>query len=289
MRRIFADDNVFNFVNKMLICIFTFLVIYPLLYVFFASISSGTAVDTGMVTFFPRELTLSAYNYIAADTAFWRAYLVTIFMTVTGTMLSMFISVTGAFALSRKTLPGVRIFAFMLLFTMWFNAGMIPTFVNLSELGLLNLAGLIFGFSLSPFIVIILRSAFLGIPKELEEAAKIDGASDFQVLLRICIPSIKPAIAVTWLMYAMHRWNGFLWAMIVLRDENDAPLQVYLRRLIIEREQQIELAEVFAFGEHSFTTIIYAIIVCSITPILIVFPLMQKYFKRGIMEGGIKG
>ena len=288
-KRIFSEDNIFNFANKAFLCIFTLMVLYPLMYIFFASISSGRVVDMGLMTFFPREVTLQAYGYIAADIAFWRSYLVSILLTASGSLLSMIVSVLGAFALSRKTMPGVRFFAFMLLFTLWFNAGLIPTFVNLSDLNLLNLGGLILAFSLSPFIVIILRSAFLGVPKELEEAAKIDGASDFKTFWQICLPSIKPTFVVAWLMYGLQRWNGFFWAMIILSNPDHIPLQVYLRRLIIEREQQIELAEVFALGDHSINTIIYAVIVCSIVPILAIFPLMQKYFKRGIMEGGLKG
>jgi len=289
VRRIFSDDNIFNVINKFLILIFAVIVAYPILYIFFASISSGRAVDTGQVIFFPREITFASYSYIAGDMIFWRSWLNSIILTGLGSIFSMLISTTGSYALSRKTMPGVRIFAFMLLFTMWFNAGMIPTFINLSDLNLLNFPGLIIAFGLSPFIVIILRSAFLSVPKEIEEAARIDGASDLKVFALISLPSIKPTIAVTWLMYGMARWNGFFWAMIVLNDETQIPLQVFLRRLIILREQQIEMAEVFAFGDHSFTTIVYAVIVCSIIPILIVFPFMQKYFKRGIMEGGIKG
>ena len=242
MSKILNENRIFNFIIKFILTIFTIMVVYPLLYVFFASISSGRAVDTGQVIFFPREITFAAYSYIAADMDFWRSWLNSIILTVGGSIFSMFVSVTGAFALSRKSMPGVRIFAFILLFTMWFSAGMIPTFLNLSELGLLNFGGLIVAFGLSPFIVIILRSAFLSVPKEIEEAAIIDGANDFHVLHHISLPSIKPTIVVAWLMYAMQRWNGFFWAMIVLSDIRHVPLQVYLRLLIIEREQQIEMA-----------------------------------------------
>jgi len=288
-KKFFSDDNIFNVVNIFLICFLVFLVLYPLFYVFFASISSGRAVELGMVTFFPREFTLTAYANVFDDAMFWRSYVNSILITAVGSTFSMIVSVAGAYALSRKGLPFIRFFNFMLLFTMWFGAGMIPTFINLRNLRLLNMGGIIIAFGISTFLIIVQKSAFLSVPSELPEAATIDGANEFQTFTRVCLPSIKPTIATTWLMSAMGRWNGFFWAMIILRDERLIPLQVYLRRLIIERDIQAEMIEDMAVAVHSQVTVIYAVIVLSVIPILIVFPFMQKYFKKGIMEGGIKG
>ena len=288
-KKFFTEDRTFNFFNKFLTLFFTFLVFYPLMFILFASISSGHMVDTGQVTFFPRELTFSAYRVIWTDWLFWRSYANAIFLTVVGSLFSMIVSTTGAYALSKKYLPGNRIFNFMVLFTMWFSAGMIPTFLNLQQLGMLNYAGLILGFGVSAFNIVILRSAFIGVPGELLEAGKIDGANEFQLFRSIAVPSIRPAIATVWLLYGIGRWNGWFWAMVVIHDEQWIPLQVYLRQLIVERSVQVEAADFVILADHSIATVIYATIICSIIPILIVFPFMQKVFKRGIMEGGLKG
>ena len=288
-KKIFTEDRTFNFFNRFLTLLFTFIVFYPLMFILFASISSGHMVDTGQVRFFPRDITFSAYRVIWTDWLFWRSYANAIFLTVAGSLFSMVVSSTGSYALSKKYMPGNRFFNFMVLFTMWFSAGMIPTFLNLQQLGLLNYGGLILGFGISAFNIVILRSAFIGVPGELLEAGRIDGANEFQVFWHLSLPSIKPAIATVWLLYGIGRWNGWFWAMVVIHDQQWIPLQVYLRTLIVLRSIQIEATDFIILAEHSTATVIYATIICSIVPILIVFPFMQKVFKRGIMEGGIKG
>lgn len=289
MKKWFTDDAIFDTINKVLITIFSFMVAYPLLYVLFASISSGFAVDTGRVTFFPVDFTLAAYYETWGNMVFWRAYANSIFLTATGTAFSMLVGLSGGYALSKKHLPGNRFFNFMMLFTMWFSAGMIPIYLNLQSLSLLNYAGLIIGFGVAPFAIVILRSAFASVPKEIEEAGLIDGVNEFQSFWHIAIPSIRPAMVTVSLMYGIMRWNGFFWAMIVVTEEQWMPLQVYLRRLIILREGQWESAEFFALAGHSQQTIIYSVIIMSIIPILLLFPFIQKVFKKGVMDGGLKG
>ena len=288
-KKFFTNDRVFNIINTMLIAIFVFMVLYPVFFTFAASISSGRAVDSGLVTFFPVEVTLSAYQSIIQDTMFWRSYWNAIFITVFGTLSSMFISLTGAYALSKKDLPGHRIFNLLLVITMWFSAGMIPMFVNFQELGLLNSHwGLIIGFGVAAFNIILLRGAFNGISNELFEAAKIDGANNLQIFLKIALPSIKPTMVTVWVMYGISRWNGFFWAQIMLQEIELIPLQVYLRRLIIEREVSMEFALDLYRITHSHSTLIYAVIVVSMIPILLIFPYIQRFFKKGLMDGGVK-
>lgn len=288
-KKIFSEDNVFNFINISLICIFVVMVIYPLLYTVFASISSGSAVDTGQVIFFPRELTFASYQQVITDGMFWKSYANAIFITVAGSTFSMVISSTGGYALSKKELPGHRFFNFILVFTMWFNAGLIPVYINLRDLGLLDsFLGLIIGFGVSAFNIILLRGAFQGVPKDLKEAAKIDGASEFQTFFLIYLPVTIPTLVTVWLMYAIARWNGFFWAMIVLRDQVRIPLQVYLRNIIVERTAQAEEVQNIVNATYSHTTVIYAVIVLSFIPILILFPFIQKFFKKGVMDGGVK-
>jgi len=288
-KKFLNNDHVFDIINLGLIIILVIMVLYPLIYSLFASISSGRAVDSGRVTFFPQEITFSAYRHIITDTFFWRSYANTIFITVLGTSFSMIISLTGAYALSKKDLPGHRLFNFILIFTMWFNAGMIPMYINFRDLGLLDSYwGVIVGFGVIAFNIILLRGAYQGIPKDLLEAAKIDGASEFQAFYKVCLPVIKPTVVTVSLMYAITRWNGFFWAMIMLRDPLMVPLQVYLRNVIVEREMATEFASNLAEVTHSHSTVIYAIIIASMIPILIIFPYIQRFFKKGLMDGGVK-
>ena len=288
-KKFFTNDRVFNMINTTLIAIFVFMVLYPVFYTFSASISSGRAVDSGRVAFLPVELTFSAYQSVIQDTLFWRSYGNAIFITVFGTLFSMFISLTGAYALSKKDLPGHRLFNLLLVVTMWFSAGMIPMFINFQELGLLNsLWGLVIGFGVGAFNIVLLRGAFQGISNELFEAAKIDGANNLQIFARIALPSIKPTMVTVWVMYGISRWNGFFWAQIMLSDENRIPLQVYLRQLIVNREANMEFAMDISSVTHSHSTLIYAVIVVSMIPILLVFPYIQRFFKKGLMDGGVK-
>jgi len=287
--KFFTNDRVFNVINTTLIAIFVIMVLYPVFYTIAASISSGRAVDTGRVTFLPVEITLSAYRSTIADAMFWRSYWNAIFITVFGTLFSMFISLTGSYALSKKDLVGHRVLNLLLVLTMWFSAGMIPMFVNFQELGMLNSHwGLIVGFGVSAFNIILLRGAFGGISSEMFEAAKIDGANELQVFYKIAVPSIKPTMVTVWVMYAISRWNGFFWAQIMLHEIELVPLQVYLRRIIIDREANLEFLQVAGEVTHSQSTLIYAVIVLSMIPILIIFPYLQKFFKKGLMDGGVK-
>jgi len=288
-KKFFNNDRVFDMINLVLIVVLVIMVLYPLIYSFFASISSGRAVDSGRIVFFPQEITFSAYHHILTDTFFWRSYANTILITTFGTLFSMFISLTGAYALSKKNLPGHRLFNFILVFTMWFSAGMIPMYINFRDLGLLNsYTGIIIGFGVIAFNIILLRGAYQGIPSDLLEAAKIDGASEFQTFYKVCLPVIKPTTVTVTLMYAIVRWNGFFWAMIMLREPSMVPLQVYLRNVIVEREMATEFAQNLAEVSHSHSTVIYAIIIASMIPILIIFPYIQRFFKKGLMDGGVK-
>jgi len=288
-KKFFTNDRIFNVINTALIALFVFMVLYPVFYTFSASISSGRAVDSGRVTFLPVEVTFSAYRNVIQDTMFWRSYANAIFITVFGTLFSMFISLTGAYALSKKDLPGHRLFNLLLVMTMWFSAGMIPMFINFQELGLLNsLWGLVVGFGVGAFNIVLLRGAFQGISNELFEAAKIDGANNLQIFWKIALPSIKPTMVTVWVMYGISRWNSFFWAKIMLSDENRIPLQVYLRRLIVNREANMEFAMDISRVTHSHSTLIYAVIVVSMIPILLIFPYIQRFFKKGLMDGGVK-
>lgn len=282
-------DRIFGFVNAALLVLFVLSTLYPFIYILSASFSSGYAVTSGQVTLWPVEVTLAAYKYVLADQKFWIAYGNTLFYAFFGTLTSLLIMVPGAFALSRARLRGRRIIGFMVAFTMWFHAGLIPFFLNIRDLGLLDSRiGIVVAFACNAFNVILLRNYFEAVPASFEEAARIDGASDFQLLWKIFIPLAKPAILTVALLCLVSRWNGYFWAMVLLRSEEKVPLQVYLKRTIVDMRSDDSFASALMTMDYSFETITAAIMVMSILPIVIVFPYVQKYFNKGITLGGIK-
>lgn len=264
--------------------------VYPFIYVLANSLSSATAVKMGKVVLFPIDFNLEAFKYVLSQKGIWIAYGNTIFYTVVGTAVNLILTVLGAYPLSKKRLKGRTFVSFFIVFTMWFNAGMIPFYLNLRSLDLLNTRlAIIIAFGITTFNVILLRTFFQSIPHSLEESAKIDGASDWLVLWRIYLPLSKAGLATVGLFYAVQRWNGYFWAMIILRDENKVPLQVLLKKLIVELSVDENVIANADISTYSQETVIHATIIIAILPIICVYPYIQKYFVKGIMLGSIKG
>jgi putative aldouronate transport system permease protein len=237
----------------------------------------------------PVEFTLAAFKRVLSDSAFWISYKNTFIYTIGGTITSLLIVIPAAYALSRPQLIGRRFWNFAVAFTMWFNAGMIPFFLNMRDLGLLDsYFGIIIGFAVNAFNIILLRNFFESLPSSFEEAARMDGANEFQVLWKVYVPLSKPAIATITLFCIVARRNGFFWAMVLLKDEDKIPLQVYLRHQIVELTNDEEFVSTAMTAAFSFETVSAAIIVCSIIPVLILYPFIQKYFNKGILLGGVK-
>lgn len=282
-------DKLFAISNMILVCVFTLSTLYPFIYIAAVSFSSGFSVTSGQVLLYPVETTLAAYQRVLSDPMFWGSYKNTFIYTFGGTLVSLIIIIPGAYALSRTQLRGRRFWNFMVAFTMWFNAGMIPFFLNMRDLGLLDsYLGIIIGFACNAFNIILLRNFFESIPASFEEAARMDGANEFQVLWKVFIPLSKPAIATITLFCIVSRWNGFFWAMVLLQDESKLPLQVYLRQVIAELTDDEEFVSSTLDALYSFETVSAAIMVCSILPVLLIYPFIQKYFNKGIMLGGVK-
>ncbi len=282
-------DRLFGYANAILLGLFVLSTLYPFIYILAVSISSGTAVTSGQVVLFPKDLTLAAYGYVLSDKMFWIAYANTFFYTFGGTAVSLVIMISGAYALSRQRLRGRRTLNLLIAFTLWFHAGMIPFFLNMRDLGLLDSRfGIIIGFACSAFNVILLRNFFESVPKSFEEAAKMDGASEFQLLWKVFIPLSKPAIMTVALFCIVARWNGYFWSMVLLRGEEKLPLQVYLKRVIVDLVANEEFATRLLTEKYSFETVTAAIMVVSIIPVLIIYPKIQKYFNKGVMLGGVK-
>ncbi len=283
------SDKAFVYMNMFLVAMFTISTLYPFIYVASLSMSAGDAVTSGQVVLTPVDITFAAYEKVLFDPAFWTAYKNTFIYTFFGTVTSLLIIIPGAYALSRPQLLGRKYWNIMIAFTMWFNAGMIPFFLNMRDLGLLDsYFGIIIGFACNAFNIILLRNFFEGVPASFEEAARMDGANDFQVLWKVFIPLAKPAIATVTLFCIVARWNGFFWAMVLLRDESKVPLQVYLRQIITQLTDDDTFASTLMTSAYSFETVSAAIMVCSIIPVLLVYPWIQKYFNKGIMLGGVK-
>jgi putative aldouronate transport system permease protein len=282
-------DKLFVYINMALIALFTLSTLYPFIYITAVSFSDGSAASAGTVVYKPVATTISAYKYVLSEPLFWTSYVNTFIYTFGGTFVSLLIIIPGAYALSRPQLIGRRFFNLFVAFTMWFNAGLIPFFLNMRDLGLMDsYFGLIIAFACNAFNIILLRNFFEAIPESFEEAARMDGANEFQVLWKVFIPLSKPAIATIILFCMVARWNGFFWAMIVLKDEQKIPLQVYLRQVIATLKDDEEFGLQVLNFSYSVETVTAAIMVCSIIPVLIFYPFIQKYFNKGIMLGGVK-
>ena len=282
-------DKFFVYMNMALIALFTLSTLYPFIYITAVSFSDGSAASAGTVVYRPIATTISAYKYVMSEPLFWTSYVNTFIYTFGGTFVSLLIIIPGAYALSRPQLIGRRFFHLFVAFTMWFNAGLIPFFLNMRDLGLMDsYFGLIIAFACNAFNIILLRNFFEAIPESFEEAARMDGANEFQVLWKVFIPLSKPAIATIILFCMVARWNGFFWAMIVLKDEQKIPLQVYLRQVIATLKDDEEFGLQVLNFSYSVETVTAAIMVCSIIPVLIFYPFIQKYFNKGIMLGGVK-
>lgn len=283
-------ELVFDVVNVLLLTIFAIVCLYPVVYVFSCSISRGSLVDAGSVILFPKDVNLESYKQVLQDKQFWISYGNTLYYTIFGSLYSMFISTPAAYALSKRNFGARKYINMLVAFTMWFTPGFIPLYLNYKSLGAINSRWMIVvSFGVVAFNIILLRNYFEAVPGEIEESAKIDGANDFIVFLRIYLPLSKPALATVWLYYAMSRWNGYFWTMILLKDLNKIPLQVYLKQKIIDQNMSLEMASTMAGQAYSITTTIYALVICSMIPVLIAFPFIQKYFTKGVMVGAVKG
>ncbi|HIT44024.1 TPA: carbohydrate ABC transporter permease [Candidatus Avacholeplasma faecigallinarum] len=289
MKRLDRSEIIFKILSYVLLTIFALCCLYPFLFILSNSISGKDAVLQGKVFFWPIDIQFDTYKYVLESKGFWLSYCNSFFITMYGTLVSMLVAITGAYALSKTRLMFGRGFNFMLVFTMWFNAGMIPTLQNFLRFNVTNREMFIIALGFNAFNIVLLRNYFSGIPTEIEEAATIDGATEFQILTKVYIPMSKSSIVTVAMFYAVSRWNGYLWAQMLL-GQDDQPLTVYIKVTLKTILDQIEqsgstdpkLANVSTYALQ------YAFIVCSIIPVIIVYPKLQKYFAAGVNVGGVK-
>ena len=293
-RKLEVSELIFKVISYTLLTVFALCCLYPFVYAVSASISGRQAVEYGSIVLFPKDLQFDAFKLMFSDNMFWNAYSNTLFLTLFGTLWSMFVAILGAYALSKKRLLFRKTFNFFLVFTMWFSAGIVPQYLNyLATKDVFNSMGImddkwlvVIAMGMAAMNIILLRNAFEGVPSEIEEAAIVDGATELQVLTQVYLPMSKSTIATVALFFAISRWNGYFWARQMISNQNEHPLQVFIRL----RLEQYTDPEAMAGWNKAFASdsVIYALIVCSIVPILIIYPFIQKYFAKGTNVGGVK-
>ena len=293
-RKLEISELIFKIISYTLLTVFALCCLYPFVYAVSASISGRSAVEYGSIVLFPKDVQFDAFARMFGDNMFWNAYSNTLFLTLYGTLWAMFTGILGAYALSKRRLLFRKFFNFFLVFTMWFSAGIVPQYLNyLATRDVFRVVGIqddkwlvVIAMGMAAMNIILLRNAFEGVPSEIEEAAIVDGASEFQVLSKVYIPMSKSTIATVALFFAISRWNGYFWARQMISNSSEQPLQVFIR---LQLEQYTD-PETMAGWNEVFATdsVIYALIVCSIVPILIIYPFIQKYFAKGVNVGGVK-
>ncbi len=282
-------SRIFNWTNTILLVIIALVTVLPFIHVVASSFTTSAELAQKRFVLFPTEFSLAAYKYIFSTDTIFKALLVSIGVTLFGTIWSMFLSILTAYGLSRRDLVGRKQIMFFVIFTMLFNGGMIPTFLIVKNTGLLDsLAALVIPVSINVFNMIILRSFFQGLPEGLVESAKIDGCNDFGVLFRIVIPCSMPAIATISLFYAVTYWNTYMHAILYINDAAKWPIQVLLRQIVV-------LASGLSYDSAEFTDILppeitvkMAVIVVATVPVLMVYPFLQKQFTKGALLGSLK-
>ena len=292
MKRLDITELIFKVLSFTFLTIFAIFCLYPFVYAISAALSGRSAYYMGEVVLFPVAPQFDAFYEIMMAKRFWISYANTLFVTFYGTIWTLGASILGGYALSKKRLMFRRGFNFFLVFTLWFSAGLVPQFLNYkatqSAFGALGIMDdkwlVVIAMGMAAFNVVLLRNAFEGVPGEIEEAAIVDGAKELQLLTRIYVPMSKSAIATVGLFFAISRWNGYFWARAMIRNQNEWPLQVYIR----EQMEQILAQDLPAQTPYAPNSLIYAMIVCAIIPIIIIYPYIQKYFAKGVNVGGVK-
>lgn len=290
--KVSTGEQIFNIFNILFMLVAMVLTLYPLLYILFASISvpSRFMMHDGLL-YGPLGFSTSSYQAVFKNPNILSGYINTIIIVVGGVVLNIFMTVLGAYVLSRKGVMLNRIITLGIIFTMYFSGGLIPSYLLIRSLHLDNtLYSLIIPGAISTFNLIIMRTAFAAVPDSMEESAKLDGASHFTILFKIMIPLALPTVAVLVLYYGVAHWNSWFSAMIYLRKRELYPLQLILREVIIQNDTQaMTTGAGYDDREMLSETIKYAVIVVATAPILALYPFLQKYFVKGVMVGAVKG
>ena len=295
-RKLEISELIFKVISYTFMTIFSLCCLYPFVYAISAALSGREALQYSKVVLFPVDIQFDAFMDMFSDNLFWNSYSNTLFLTFYGTIFALLVAILGAYALSKKRLLFRRFFNFFLVFTMWFSAGLIPQYRNylntkevFNQIGIMDDKWLVvIAMGMAAMNIILLRNAFEGVPSDIEEAAIVDGATEFQVLTKVYIPMSKSTIATVALFFAISRWNGYFWARQMISNSHEHPLQVYLRNKLEEYTDPDFIGGFELLHNYHPDSFIYSLIVCSIVPILIIYPFIQKYFAKGVNVGGVK-
>ncbi len=293
MKRVFRSDFTFDIAVYLLAAVVLLIIAIPLLFVLAASFSDPDLVLRGKVLLIPKGLTLKAYTMVFENEDIWRGFVNSCFYTAAGTAISLVLTIMAAYPLSRPHLVGRRYIMLLIIFTMYFSGGMIPTFLLIQDLGIYNTVwALLLPAAVSTYNLIVAKTFFENsIPSELYESAKLDGGTSLQILLKIVLPLSKAILAVLTLYYAVAIWNAYFDALIYLRNSDLHPLQIVLRNILLlgQTEQMgtndVGMAEKVKMAE----AIKYSAIIVSSIPMLVIYPFVQKHFVKGVMIGAVKG
>lgn len=290
VKRRSVGDFIGDIVIYLLLTLLAIIMVVPFIYVIAASFATEFEIQSRPLFLFPAEPTLDAYarifNMSDMGTRVFRSLAISVLVTLIGTLINLFFTTTMAYGLSRKNLIGKKPLLNMVLFTMVFSGGMIPTFLVVKGLGLYDTyAALILPGCISAYNMLIVRNFFMELPPELEEAASIDGCSDIGIFIKIALPLSMPCLATFGLFYAVGHWNNYFGALLYLNDSNKFPFQLVLRNIVMQTQENMTDPTVLPPSD----TLKMAVIVVGTVPILIVYPFLQKHFAAGVMVGAVKG
>lgn len=291
-------DKLFSVCNYIYVTLAFILVAYPVVYMISASISDPKLVSSGEMWMLPKGITWEGYKKVFENNAIWIGYANTILYTVVGTVINLFVTLPAAYALSRKDFWGRGFFMGMFMITMFFGGGLVPTYLLVKSLGMIDtIWAIVFPSAASIWNIIVARTFFQStIPNELQEAAQIDGCTNMRLFIKIVLPLSMPIIAVMALFYGVGNWNSYFSAMIYLVDSSKYPLQLVLRQILILQEASsvgagLDAAAATALNNKAEVAALvkYAVIIVSTLPIIMIYPFLQRYFVQGIMIGSVKG
>lgn len=293
MKNTSKGEKIFRIINYIFLTIFGMATLFPFLNIIAKSFSGNTAIMSGSVGIIPKDFQLEAYKDVLGQAQFWSSFKISVFVTVGGTVMAMLITVCTAYPLSKRGFKGRKLLLLVFVFTMLFNGGMVPNYILMKSLKLTNTIGaLIFPGMLSVFNVLIMKNYFEGLPESIEEAGKIDGASDIQVLFKIILPMSLPVIATIGIFYTVGYWNNFMNSVLYITKPALKPLQAYLYDILTEANSiasGLNNVDMERAMKLSNDALISTTIVVSTLPILCIYPFVQKYFVQGITIGSVKG
>lgn len=293
--RLTAEDRVFRFIALLILAVIMISIIYPIWFVLVASFTNPLEIYENPFLIWPKEFNFESYKLVFRDKDFVTGFINSVLYTVVGTTVNVVMNICGAYPLSKRNFKGKKFLMLMFTFTMFFSGGMIPTFLLIDQLGLMNTFWvMIIPSAVGMYNIIIMRTYFQSrIPPDLEEAAKVDGCTNFRLLLQIVLPLSIPIIAVIALYYGVGRWNEYFAAMMYISDRRLYPLQLVLREILLQN-QASDMMDIVTDSGYSDRMMArlglkYAVIVVSTVPIFVIYPLVQKFFAKGVMVGAIKG